>query len=460
MSEPQGEDERRDSDEGKEPEQPETESAADDEVDEDVAPESGDEASTDETPEPQATAASQPEPGKGRRWTRVLLYLVLGFPVFILAMWVAVHHIPGFGPLVANTLRAILGPGAVAWMEDTAYGVEDWFNRKTKADEPPQAFWDVPTNLPTQNPSAAPSTPNGTPAKPPFTLANIGPMYDNVMTKGDGVWVPLVDPRKPDDRVRLLKTFVHPDKVRSWSIMAIVAIDLGQVEVHPMAGRHEPKSKTKEAKAYERKAVIPAEHQDALIAAFNGGYKSTHGDYGMMIDGVTLVPPRALACTISKTKDGRLSIRSWKAVKDTVDDMLWLRQTPICMYDDGEPHPALSMAKLGWGASAVSGTTVIRRSAIGLNEKGDVLYVSIGDFLTAQVIAKGMRHAGAHSIAQLDVNFSFPKFFTYDVEEPGSDKLKAIPLTDNFEYKEDEYVAGRAHRDFFYLVRKDEGGGS
>ncbi|MBW2456626.1 MAG: hypothetical protein JRI68_19060, partial [Deltaproteobacteria bacterium] len=116
--------------------------------------------------------------------------------------------------------------------------------------------------------------------------------------------------------------------------------------------------------------------------------------------------------------------------------------------------------KLGWGASAVSGTTVIRRSALGLNEKGDVLYVSIGDFLTAQVIAKGMRHAGAHSIAQLDVNFSFPKFFTYELETPGSDKLKAVPLTDNFEYKEDEYVAGRAHRDFFYLTRREGDGAS
>ncbi|RLB63368.1 MAG: hypothetical protein DRI90_07010 [Deltaproteobacteria bacterium] len=378
----------------------------------------------------------------------------------VLALWFAVHHIPGFGPLVADSLRAVLGPGAVAWMEDTAYGVEDWVNRRTKSDEPPKAFWEVPSGVPTQSPSAAPSSSGGAEVEPPFSLENVGSIYDNVMTKGDGIWVPLADPRKPQDRVRLLKTFVHPDKSRSWSIMAIVAVDLTQVDLVPMAGRHEPKNKTKEAKDYERKAVIPTEHHDRLIAGFNGGYKSTHGDYGMMIDGVTLVPPRPLACTIAKYQDGSLVIRSWKKVKDTLDKMVWLRQTPICMYDDGKAHPALSMPKIGWGASVVSGTTVIRRSAIGLNERGDVLYVGIGDFLTGQVIAKGMRHAGAHSIAQLDVNFSFPKFFTYDYVSPGSTTLKAIPLTDNFEYKEDEYVAGRAHRDFFYLLRKDGDGAS
>lgn len=451
-------DEQHDSDEGTEPEDSDKVSTAEEPADSQAepAPDSSDE----EGSESEAKASTPPKPRKKGKWLRRLLYTLLASPVMILALWLAVHHIPGFGPLVADTLRAILGPGAVAWMEDTAYGVEDWVNRKTKADEPPKAFWEVPSGQPASGPSAAPSATDGAPAKPPFGLADIGPMYDNQMTKADGVWVPLVDPRKPQDRVRLLKTFVHPDKNRSWSIMAIVAIDLSQVDIHPMAGRHEPKNATKEAKDYERKAVIPADHQDQLIAAFNGGYKSTHGDYGMIVDGVTLVPPRPLACTIAKYPDGRLAIRSWKAVKDTVDQMLWLRQTPICMVDDGKAHPALSMPKLGWGASAVSGTTVIRRSAIGLNEKGDVLFVSIGDFLTAQVIAKGMRHAGAHSIAQLDVNFSFPKFFTYEHETPGSDKLKAIPLTDNFEYKEDEYVAGRAHRDFFYLTRNDQGGGS
>jgi hypothetical protein len=255
----------------------------------------------------------------------------------------------------------------------------------------------------------------------------------------------------------MLKTFVHPDKHRSWAIVAIVAVDLSRIELHAVAGRHEPESKTEQAKSYQRKALIPEEHHGALVAAFNGGYKSTHGDYGMKIDGVTLVPPRPLACAVVKFEDGRLAIRPWEKVSDRVEEMRWLRQTPVCMYDEGEPHPGLSMDKLGWGASAVSGTTVIRRSAIGLDAEAEILFVGIGDHVTGRAIAEAMHHAGARQIAQLDVNFSFPKFFTYDWADAAKDKLEAVPLTDHFEYVEDEYVGTRAQRDFFYLTHRSGG---
>ncbi|MBW2459148.1 MAG: hypothetical protein JRI68_31915, partial [Deltaproteobacteria bacterium] len=175
-------DAQRDSDEGTEASEPEPESTAQKSCDsgEEAAAEGADddsaegEDSVDERPG-SATAKGKPsKPEKKGKWLRRLLYTLLASPVMILALWLAVHHIPGFGPLVADTLRAILGPGAVAWMEDTAYGVEDWVNRKTKADEPPKAFWEVPSGLPANDPSAATSARDGVPAKPPFSLANIG----------------------------------------------------------------------------------------------------------------------------------------------------------------------------------------------------------------------------------------------------------------------------------------------
>ena len=390
------------------------------------------------------------KPKKKGRWRRRLAIAALLMPLLGVGAWLAVHHVPGVGPWVANTLRSLFGNEFVAWLEDTVYGAEDWVNQKTKANEPPKALWEVPpeTAVPTATATPEPDAP------PPFSLAKIGPMHDNLATGGDGVWVPLVDPRKPDDRVRALKTFVHPDKQRSWSIVAIVAVDLSQVDLHAVAGRHEPESKTPEAKSYERKAVIPAEHHDALIAAFNGGYKSTHGDYGMKIDGVTLVPPRNLACTIAKMKDGSFLIDGWEKAKEREAEMEWLRQTPICMYDDGEPHPALAMDSMGWGASSVSKTTVIRRSALGLSKDGKVLFIGIGDHVTGRAIAQALVHAGASDVAQLDVNFSFPKFLLYEQKEEG---LHAVPLTENFEYDADQYVGTRSQRDFFYLVRRAEG---
>jgi len=368
-------------------------------------------------------------------------------------LWIAVHTIPGFGPWFANTLRSVLGNRAVAWLQDTAYGVEDWVNQKTRSDDAPVSMLNIPSEIPSAEPAPTGSVdaPKG---PPPFKLKELGPVHESLKLKGDGVWFPLKDPRKPNDRVRMLQTQLHPDKNRSWSVAAVVAVDLATAELHLMAGRFEPESKTKEAKEYKRLAVVPEEDRDRLMAAFNGGYKSTHGHYGMKIDGVTLVPPRGLCCAVAKYKDGSLAIRSWDKVSDTVPDMHWFRQNPICMYDEGKPHPALAMKKLGWGASSVSGTTVIRRSALGLNKERTVLYVGIGDFTTGQTIAQAMVHAGSHYVVQLDVNFSFPKFLLY--EDAGGGKLKAIPLTENFEYEEDQYVGTRSHRDFFYITRREE----
>jgi hypothetical protein len=69
------------------------------------------------------------------------------------------------------------------------------------------------------------------------------------------------------------------------------------------------------------------------------------------------------------------------------------------------------------------------------------------------VFAEAMRHAGAVDVAQLDVNWSYPKFVLFEPKEPGGPR-KAVALASGFEFSEDEYIRKKARRDFFYLVRK------
>jgi hypothetical protein len=390
-------------------------------------------------------------PGRPR-WRKWLVRVGLALPLVGVAMWLAVHHIPGFGPLVADSLRWAFGNEFVAWLEDTAYGAEDWMNRKTRADAPAEPMWQVPETPPSSIPP--PPSATGAPPPPPFALASLAPMHSEVAAKGEGVWVPVVDPRQPGDRTRLLKTFLHPDKNRSWSVVAVVAVDLSSVELHAVAGRFEPERKSKDAKAYKTPAVVPEDMRERLIAAFNGGYKSTHGEYGMKVGGVELAPPRTRCCVVARMNDGSYLIRDWEKVKEREAEMSWWRQTPICMFDEGAPHPMLAMPKFGWGAASVSGTTVIRRSAIGLDKERKLMFIGIGDHVTGQAIGMAMHHAGAHYVSQLDVNFSFPKFVLYEHKAPGSAELKAVPLTENFEYTEDQYVGKEAERDFFYLARR------
>jgi hypothetical protein len=393
-----------------------------------------------------------PKPAKSK-WRRRLAFVGISLPVLAFAGYLAVHNIPGFGGWLADTLRAVIGKTAVARIEDAVYAVEDFVLKVVKGDAPPEPMWEVPSGTPVVAPAPPPSTSAkaAAVAPPDFALTALKPMHKNLATKGDGKWLPLVDPRKPNDRVRMLKTFLHPDKGRSWAVVALIAIDLSSVELEAVAGKYEPKSVGPDAKAYQRPAKIPEGDFDALIAAFNGGYKSTHGDYGMKIDGVVLQPPRPLSCVVAKLKDGSYLIRDWDKVKDREPEMVWWRQTPICMFDLGSPHPALSMPSMGWGASSVSKTTVIRRSALGLNPERTVAYVAIGNHVTGRAIGEAVHHAGADCVAQLDVNFSYPKFLTY---EQAGDRLKPVPLTKEFEFTDGQYVHDKSQRDFFYLLRK------
>ena len=66
-----------------------------------------------------------------------------------------------------------------------------------------------------------------------------------------------------------------------------------------------------------------------------------------------------------------------------------------------------------------------------------------------------MHHAGAFDVAELDVNWSFPKILVYKKNAAG--ELEASSLFPNFVFDKDEYVRKRAPKDFFYLTRRTSG---
>ena len=408
-----------------------------------------------------AKQASSDAPDKKRKrgkrriaYRRVAAYAAATSVVLVVLLWIGIHQFPWLGPFVANTLRAIVGTENVTRLEDFAYSVEDRFNRLWKRNEKPKAYWEVPS--PSASATKRPRVPlaNEPAPLPPFEPPAPGPVHERWSAPGDGQWVAIVDARHPDDDARMMKTLLHPDKNRSWAELFVVALDLSRVDVHAVAGYQEPKSDKPEAKDYKRVAKISPQHHANLLAAFNGGFMTEHGGYGMKIDGITLVDPKDKGCTLAKFEDGSFAVAQWKHMKQRLSDMIWYRQAPNCMYERGEMHELLRLENIRhWGAT-LDGDTVIRRSAVGLDEAGDIMYVGISNHTTARVMAEGMHHAGAFTVAQLDVNWSYPKFVLY---EPKADngKLIAVALAAGFEFSEDIYIRERSMRDFFYITRKE-----
>ena len=380
-----------------------------------------------------------------------MLVVLALIPVLVLGLWVAIHRVIWLGPWLADTGRSILGNDAIAKLEDWAYSVQDKFNTTTRGDEKPKARWTVPPRASGKPVEVGPDAPK--PKYPTFDVRDVGPMLASFSAPGDGQWVPIVDPHHPDEPPPMQKTLVHPDGKRGWANVAVLAIDVRQTRLHLVAGTMEPMTKLKEAKEHKRKGLISTDDLPSTLAVFNGAFKTTHGNYGMKAEGVLWVEPHGHACTIAMYPDDKLVIRSWEEVASTESDMTWFRQTPMCMYENGEMHKGLTVeANTHWGAT-LDKDTVIRRSAVGLSEDGLVLFVGISDATTATAIAKAMHFVGAHNVAQLDVNWSFPKSFTVEPKSPGSSDLEVKPVVDGFEFSPDDYIKKEATRDFFYVTR-------
>jgi hypothetical protein len=399
------------------------------------------------------------------RLGRVLFWLAGAGVIGVLGLWIAVNRVAWLGPYVADGLRAVVGVDAVASLEDFAYRLQDRVNRVVRRGERPQAHWQVPAAPPKVAlpalPEKAAEDGNKAEAVPPFRLADVGPVHKEWSAPGDGTWVPMVDEKHGADSPYMLKTLLHPDKNRSWAEVFVVAIDLRRARLHLVAGTKEPAATEDAALSMPRAGVVPAEARDSVLAAFNGGFKTEHGQYGMFVDGTLLVKPKPGVCAIAAYKDDSVRIATWNVLEDSAPQMTFWRETPVCMYENDKLHFRLADPTLAkkWGAT-LDGETVIRRSAIGIDKTGQVLFVSISNHTTARVIADGVHHAGATTVAQLDVNFSYPKFVTFEqkknLDSGETPKRIAIPLADGFEFSEDEYIREPARRDFFYLMPKDE----
>ncbi len=382
---------------------------------------------------------TKPKERKPGRWKRRFVGAGILTTVIVSGTWIAIHEVPWFGPFLAEATRSIVGPGPVAWVEDVVYGAEDKVNLTFKSAEKPKTFWSAPSA------SAAPPLAKG--EEPP---AAFEPPFDNVKAEGDGTWIPMQAPGDTE-KVALYKTLVHPDPKRPFAAVAVVAASLKDLELELVAGTDEPKS-TRVGRS-ERTGLVPESDRATALAVFNGGFRAMHGNYGMKIGDQSFIPPRDIACTVSFYEGDRLEIRTWSQVKENEPSMLAYRQTPPCLVEQGQSNPALLQEfNRNWGAT-VGGDTIIRRSALGLSKDKRFLFYALGDAVTAQSIGRAMTTVGAYDAAQLDVNYSYPRFMLIEHGKDGSTGLTE-PLVPEIKYSPADYLGRPAERDFFYLKRK------
>jgi hypothetical protein len=377
-----------------------------------------------------------------------------------------------------DTVRSFsfVGPERIAWLEEAVYGVVDRARRisgsqVTASEIKDEMALPVLAAHPLEGALKIPGWPP--PPLPPILRGAL---------KGEGQWTLVEGPflrRRPGLPSSFAMSFVRPDAERLFARVYFVAWDARRLELRMVGGTAEPRSATGEL----GRGMIPRDGKllPRVVAAFNGGFQSMHGDFGMMEERTLYAPPRPWGATVARLADGATGFGTWDgAMKGPVPE--WIdsfRQNLTPFVEDGVYNP-WKRGSWGGGAGFLTGSgpkAQIIRSGICLHKSGHVLY-ALGNPVDGPVLGKAMHKVGCDYAIQLDINSGHVGFELFNIvpeteqEPPGWREEKYFqrsgkyPGVEGLRYFMREVVrgtgnnpvpryTGREARDFFYLVERE-----
>jgi len=420
---------------------------------------------------------------KNRRATQRILVLVLLAVLFSCVGTVVIVEIrPYYGAQIANHMRNLFGPQAVAQIEAVVFQVQDtvkhwqylsgveeakapWVSIATPLDLNPSSqaaiegssqtpeltkLTPIPTSLNQgeetriQLPGEA-TGPTPIPTPEIWQLAALMPFGS---IADEGIWTPYLHDR--DGVVVAARTFLQPDPERPYAVVAVVAFDLTRTRLHFVLGFNEPALPD----GPKGDGLISVKDREAgvLLAAFNGGFRAANGHFGAMTDGIVALPPKSEMATVGIYRSGEVRIGSWdNEINDSPDLEAW-RQNCRLVIQDGEISPRVhNNSIVDWGGT-ISNQIVTRRSGMGLDQGAKTLYYFAGPSLSMPALADAMMAAGVEYGMLLDINH-FSVHFTAIQAVEGV--LIAEPLIPNDMIDHIDRYLGPSPVDFFYVTLLD-----
>jgi hypothetical protein len=399
---------------------------------------------------------------KTGRYFRRLIFIVATCLVCFIYLLIAGKYMPVIGAEGADGLRGIIGDEAVAKLEISYYQLNDSVQRLKYS----LGFFtpaDVQLSLPTATPSLT-LMPVTDSVQMPSATSTYGMVSSNTPTHqtmsvtwyplpikplsqalGEGIWAPYL--QESDGTIVGFKTFVQPDPGRPYTLVAVIAINLASVDVHYVLGRDEPASQDLSA----RTGMIPVTDLDpkVLLAAFNGGFKSRHGQFGAMAGGQVAIPARTGLGTLALFSNGDVRLGEWGTAITASPDMVSYRQNGPMVIRSGKINPVIyNYSPQDWGYT-VNDVSPTVRSGIGLSLDNKTLFYFCGPSLSMEALAKSMLSAGASNAIQLDINDYWVLFVK--VNQSGT-RLVTEPLLPQFMVSGIDRYLHHSSRDFFYIT--------
>lgn len=306
------------------------------------------------------------------------------------------REMPGFVPWAVDRVRGIswVGPEPIEWLENRVFGVKDALTRAyhgvfgapdTAEEVAEELARPVEVDAEDAERIAMLTVTDPELGWPP---ASIEPVIQAPAVQGEGAWIPVVDDpfvnSYPNAPPAFFQTFLRADPERAYTRVYVTIWDPRQVQLRIQSGVHEPESAT----GQRGSGMVPREPRvlRRLVATFNGGFQSLHGEFGMMAEGRVYLPPKPWAATVAVYDDGRVGMGSWPAPdwrgrffderlanRQIPQNMVDMRQNLTSVVEDGRYNP---WERWYWGAAPrqVDEQTYTTRSGMCLTGEGFLAY--------------------------------------------------------------------------------------
>lgn len=360
-----------------------------------------------------------------------------------------------------DTVRAVpwIGPAPIAWMEEKVFAAKDNVRKLSYRASSKESELAVVPDTPASILDAR-DTSADTGHWPPSPIKSIWKTPE----AGEGIWE---EPKTPwVKRMQQLpggeappsafyRTYVRPDEERPYAKVLLLAMDSRQLDLDMEAGVEDPKPLA----GPPGLGHIPRDPKvlGRVAAAFNGGFKTEHGNYGMMVRKRVLLPPQPGAASVILTKDGRVGLGSWGQNRDVggihdveKDEIVSFRQNLDPLVDNDKVNPT---GRAQWGYTLPGTSMQTERSGLCVTTAGHLMY-AWGDDVSATTLGKAMKMGGCIYGMHLDMNPHHTGLIFTNITEVKGKNYKSELMSNQMEIDTDRYIL-YAPKDFFYVMMRD-----
>ncbi|MBX3270074.1 MAG: hypothetical protein KF729_07420 [Sandaracinaceae bacterium] len=297
-------------------------------------------------------------------------------------------------PWLVDSVRNVswIGPEPIEWLENRVFGVKDALTRAYHgafgAPDTAEAVAEELVMPPAEVSEERIAMLTATDPELGWPPAALEPVITQPAVAGEGGWIPVVDDpfvnAYPNAPPAFYQTFLRADPERAYTRVYVTIWDPRQVQLRIQSGVYEPISAT----GQRGTGMVPRDPEvlRRLVGAFNGGFQSLHGEFGMMASGRVYLPPKPWAATVAVFEDGRVGMGSWPepdwrgrfyderlANRQIPEGMVDMRQNLTSVVEDGRYNP---WERWYWGAAPrqVEEQTYTTRSGMCLTREGFLAY--------------------------------------------------------------------------------------